>query len=465
MPERFVRKMMEAMQKNLETLLKSLRSEILLPLIDQLPKEKRLEVIRNLESIDQNVFEEQQKLLVSEKEKGRFPFLPFKDAVYWENNLHYQPLGEQLLREGKVAALLMAGGQGTRLGFDGPKGCFPISPVKQKTLFQIFAEKVKAASEKAARPLKLVIMTSLENYEETLRHFEENRLFGLERGQILFFSQGNLPLLDQKGQLFFQTIGELAFGADGNGSSIKELFRSGIGNQLMESGVEHLTFNLIDNPLADPFDEVLIGLSSSRGDDVTIKAVSRISEEEKVGAIVLENDHPLVVEYSEFEPEKYREKTATGELLFSLANISLFCFSLFFLSRMAKAPFPLHKALKSSSYVDALGAFHEKGAPSFWKFERFIFDLLPYSKKTSVLVQERSACFSPLKNKTGPDSRETVQKALILQAQRTLENLTGLKPPPTCLEIDPAFYYPTNELKNLWKGKQVPDAPFVSSSG
>ncbi len=316
----------------------------------------------------------------------------------------YLDTGNKLISDGKAAALIVAGGQGTRLKFDGPKGMFPISPGDGKTLFELLAERVLKTSKACGRALQIVLMTSPENDEITRNFFKSHRNFGLDESQIHFYSQGELPLVTPEGELFFSSRGKLAMGPDGNGSSLSLLWSSGVGAQLEKQGVEQLTYNLIDNPLSNPFDPLLIAWNAVQNSDVTIKCIKREEPEEKVGVIVRANGKIAVKEYSEIDL-----KIRSALDVFPYANISLFCFALKFTKTINFADLPLHKAFKSSPRYAPGGKQIEAGAPGYWKYERFIFDVLLKANKVELLLYPRESCFAPLKDRA---SIPAVQAAL-----------------------------------------------------
>lgn len=331
-----------------------------------------------------------QQRLLSEGEKKRGPFEPLTEYAL-PGDEEERKFGERLLAEGKAGCLLVAGGQGSRLGFEGPKGTFPID--EGTTLFRIFAEKTVKAGEKAGRPLPLAIMTSPENDRETRAFFEKNRYFGLEQEQLDFFSQGELPILDDEGQPIPIDGGELATGPDGNGASLFHFVNSGLWEKWRAAGVEYLSFVMVDNPLADPFDPELLGFHKKRGCDAVVKAVRREGPDEKVGVLVEREGRIEVVEYSEL-PDEGKE--------YPIANISLFSLTLPLVKKAAEGEMPYHLAYKSIPGTEKRG----------WKFEKFIFDFLPFAEKVEVLLYPRKRCYAPLKNRTGPNSPETVRRAL-----------------------------------------------------
>lgn len=389
-----------------------------------------------------------QRKLISQKSKKFKILKPLSNFSYRGNQADIE-LGKQLISEGQVACLLLAGGQGTRLRFDGPKGLFPITVIKHKSLFELFAEKLKAASLQMNVPLKMAIMTSPLNDLVTRRYFKDHEFFGLKPGQITFFTQKMLPFLNAKGDLFLETKNQISQGPDGNGYALKYLIQEGIWQEWHNQGVNYVNTVLVDNPLADPFDPELIGFHHRKQLEVTIKATLKREEAEKVGVIVNINNKIRVVEYSEMLDAERSAKTATGDLKHRFANISLFCFTMNFIKSLEKKSLPLHCALKNAKYWDA------KDFAEAWKFESFIFDVLPHSNHTDVLVYPQQECFAPLKNATGKDSLETVQQALQDQADAAFTSVTGQPPPNHPYELSQEFYYPTPDFLHKWKGRLI----------
>lgn len=360
--------------------------------------------------------------------------------------------GGEAIAAGEIACLILAGGQGTRLGFPGPKGMFPISPVKNKSLFQIFAEKTAAASRMANRRLCLAIMTSPLNHDETVEFFKTHDFFGLVPDQVSFFSQHMLPFLDTDGNFFLSSPDNFAQGPDGNGDALHNLVRSGIWKQWLTHGVRFVNVVLVDNPLADPFDAELVGYAIEQHADVIIKSTMRTDEKENVGVIAQEKGKIVVVEYSEMPTAHYTSRNKEGDLNFNCSNLSLFCLGMDFIKSIAQKAnlLPLHKAFKATPFVDAHGKVVNPTTPNAWKFERFIFDILPFSTKTSVLVYPREECFAPLKNSTGLHSPATVKLALEARDRQILKKIYSIDAKESPLEIPQELYYPTPETFAKW---------------
>lgn len=336
-----------------------------------------------------------------------------------------------------IACLILCGGQGSRLGTADPKGLVPVSPVKGKSLLQLFCEKTVAASLKAGRPLSLAIMTSPFNREKITEYLAQNNYFG---AQVDIYSQEILPFLDDRGNWLLEAPGKLAEGPDGNGHALKGLVASGIWEKWKQRGIEFVNVIPIDNPLADPFDPRHEG-------EVTIRAIFRHDPKEKVGVIGVSNNKISVVEYSDLPANAPHYK---------IANISLFCFSMDFIKKISTISLPWHLARKQASVLlgTAKGVCVENAR--VWKFETFIFDLLDYAEKVKVLVYPREHTYAPLKNASGEKSIETVQAALLAADRRIYENISGLQPPQQPFELDQTFHYPTPDLLDKWRGKPLP---------
>ena len=418
-----------------------------------LTKDQQIALENQLNQIHVDILKEQ-KRLVQHPSADFKAFEPFNDFVF-SGNLDNQLQGKHLIEQGRLGCILLAGGQGTRLQYANPKGTYPISVIKNKSLFQLCAEKVKAAGEKAGRPLNLAIMTSPDNDDETRTFFHYHDFFGLDPSQISFFIQGNLPFLDSKGKLFLQNPWQISSGPDGNGHGLLCFARSGILDHWIRQGIQYTHIILVDNPLADPFDAELLGFHLQQEAEMTFKCTEKIESTEKVGLLVKQNGRCSVMEYSEMSSHEKEERRSDGRLTL-FANLSL---SFPWLSSTAlpsaQESLPLHKAWKTAQYIDENGISHLSMEPNAWKFETFIFDWLIYAKKLAALIYPREQCFSPLKNIKGINSPETVRGALQRSDRKVIEVITGLTPPNFPFELAAEFYYPTNDLLFKWKGRAV----------
>lgn len=416
---------------------------------EQLDARQRKSLLSQLEKLDMATLRLQQGLLQTE--------IPQRQISLFDNYASAGDAaeGKKLIAEGRVGCLIVAGGQGTRLRFEGPKGIYPLTRVKKKTPFQLFAEKTVAASKQANYPLLLSIMTSPDNHEETVAYFEKNLFFGLERHQVSFFSQETLPFLDPGGNLFLEAPDRLAVGPDGNGDALRQFVKQGIWDRWYASGVRYLQFLPVDNVLADPFDAILADCHKASGSEVIIKCTQRRDGEENVGILAKEEGRTAVVEYSELSREERMAKNPDGSLRYPLANLSLFSFEMDFIRSIAKKHLPLHKASKA---VKSL-----KEIPMAWKFEKFIFDVLPLSHSVKALVYPREMCFAPLKNFSGSDSIETASAAIEANDRKVFNAITGTECEFSPLEISQEFYYPTPELLAAWRGKTPSKGGYIDA--
>lgn len=426
----------------------------------RLTEQEKSQLLDQIKLINFNVLNLQKQLL-SQPSCPPTHFEPFTDFSFAG-----QPkdllAGKQLVKEGRMGCLLLAGGQGTRLRLDGPKGRCPVSVIKHKTLFQLCAEKVLAASRQAERPLDLAIMTSPDNDEITKQYFKDENFFGLHPSQVSFFCQGTLPLLDAHGHLFLESPSRIAEGPYGNGQCLHDFYKSGIWQNWTEKGIQYVNLVLIDNPLADPFDAELLGFHVRKDVDITMKCTEKSKGNEKVGVVVKEGPFLRVIEYSELPDNEKYALQPNGSLKHRCANLSLLCFSMSFIEEIAfkDAALPLHKAWKAARFVNEEGFSQLSATPIAWKFETFIFDVFQYTDRVAALLYPREQCFAPLKNYSGEDSLETVQQALLRRDKQILKQVTGLEPTDIPFELAQDFYYPTPQLLEKWK-KQKPQTSYV----
>ncbi len=355
--------------------------------------------------------------------------------------------GEELLRGGKVAAFVVAGGQGTRLGFDGPKGNFPISPIRKKTLFRIFAETIAATATKYGAAIPWYIMTSPQNHQATLDIFESEGYYGLNRADVCFFQQGTLPMFDLSGKILLAHQGAIATGPDGHGGSLKALHVSGALKDMKRRGIEYMSYWQIDNPLVRILDPLFIGLHDLDGAEMSSKTLIKAHPLEKVGNFCVVNGRICVIEYSDLSDEQAHRKKPDGTLMFELGSIAIHVISRSFVERLKAHGFalPLHRAVKKIPYIDAGGNLVQPDKPNGVKLETFVFDALPLARKSIILEILRSEEFAPVKNASGADSPEVTHRMMIERAATWLQS-AGVKvprkadgSPDAIIEIAPSF--------------------------
>lgn len=443
--------------------LKEMGQEQILQCWNLLSTREQEDLLLQIDQLDVQTYFTQRRSINSDNQPEQ-NLTPFKD-YHLSGSEEDLAVGKQLIAEGKVGCLIAAGGQGSRLGYDGPKGKFPATLVKKKSLFQLFAEKVLAASIQADRQLPLAIMTSSVNHEETVSFFEQNGFFGLEPAQVFFFSQGDLPFLNSQGNFFLETPSKIAAGPNGNAAALKHFVDKTIWVNWYEKGVRYLNYVQIDNPLADPFDAELAGFHHRHQPQLVIKCITRDNPLEKLGVVLRNHGEVQVIEYSEISPEERDARDTSCSLKHLCGNISLFSFKMDFIKEIADQHyqhFPFHKAWKAVKYLAENGETKISEEAQAWKFEKFIFDLLPYATDVKALLYPREVCFAPLKNAKGSDSIVEVQAALQRYDRQTIAKITGIMPSvDKIFELSPQFYYPTQELLARWKGKPLPDQSYI----
>jgi UDP-N-acetylglucosamine/UDP-N-acetylgalactosamine diphosphorylase len=334
-------------------------------------------------------------------------------------------LGEEALRRGEVAALVVAGGQGSRLGFDHPKGMFPIGPVSQKSLFQVHAEKVLALTRRYGRPVPLLVMTSPATHDETEAFFAEHKRFGLTPDQVFFFRQGTMPALDlETGRILLEAPGRLFASPNGHGGTLTALAESGLLAQLRNRGIRQIFYFQVDNPLIKVADPLFLGHHIAKRAEVSSRIVPKEGPTDKLGNLVLVDGRCTIIEYSDLPEDLARETDAAGRLRIWAGSPAIHVFAVDFLERITggRPQIPFHIARKKVPYLDDKGRLVQPERENALKFEMFIFDVLPLAERWTVVETSRSEEFVPLKNASGPDSPETVRQALSNLAGRWLED-------------------------------------------
>lgn len=362
--------------------------------------------------------------------------------------------GEDAYRRGAVAALVVAGGQGTRLGFDGPKGLFPLGPHSRKSIYQLQAEKVASVSRRVGRDVPLLVMTSPMTDLRTREFFRAHDDFGLAEGQLSFFAQGTVPSLDRAGRALLAEPGVLLENPDGHGGAFTALVESGELAGLREGGVEQIVYLQVDNVLAPVDDPVLVGLALLEDADVVTKVLEKTDPDERVGHLVTEGGaRDRVVEYTELTAEQTRARTPDGELIYRWGSPAMHAWSVDFLSRLAARGYrlPLHRSAKPlRAWFD--GAVRDVDG---WKFERFVFDLIPEAERSVGLEIDRAAEFAPVKNAAGDDSPAT---AVQLAHRNFVDWLraAGVRVellPGELIEVSPLLAATRSQFLERWDGR------------
>lgn len=381
------------------------------------------------------------------------------DVVAWED------AGYAAIGRGEVAACILAGGQGTRLGFDGPKGCYDIGLPSKKTLFQLCAEKirrvVKTAQEKVgtAARVPFLIMTSPINDTETRTFFAERDFFGLSKEGVWFFTQGTLPCLTQEGKIMMESAGVVASAPDGNGGLYPALQNSGCLARLQEAGVKCLHVFSVDNVLCRPADPRFIGYCLSMDADCGNKCVWKASPDEKVGVVAKRDGKPAVVEYTELDDARKNQRDANGRLVFGAGNICNHFLTVAFLADVVipNMSTMFHLQHKKIPYAGDDGSTVKPEVNNGIKLEAFVFDVFPMSSRMAILETRREEDFAPVKNARGSptDTPETACAMVSAQARQWLAQ-AGLQLPgdeTAILEVSPLVSYAGEGIKDYVQGK------------
>lgn len=359
-------------------------------------------------------------------------------------------IGEKALHDGEVGIVLLAGGQGTRLGFPHPKGMFPIGPVSGKTLFEIFAEQVIAVSKKSGHVIPYMIMTSDGTHDETTAFFEKNNFFGLDRTNVHFFKQGYAPCLDSKtGELLFADKGVLAMSPDGHGGLLAAMLNAGLLDLLKARNINYLFLHQIDNPLVSVCNPEFLGLHIKHGAQVSTKVVAKTGPEEKVGVAADVDGRTAIIEYSDLPSELANQCEPNGELRYWAGSTAIHVFDRSFVESVAKsenANLPWHLARKKIPYLDQNGNHVQPETENGVKFERFLFDTLPLAKTALIVETSRTVEFAPLKNSSGAFSPDYVREHMSKVAVGWLRQVGINAPDSAVVEISPLFANTPHDL-------------------
>jgi len=428
---------------------------------DELDERGRRKLLHQVRSVD---FAELSSLMsrylgrVPEKFAGRLepmevvslPRTPEQQAQWRQMG----ELGEAAIRRGEVGLFIVAGGQGTRLRYDPPKGTFPICPISGKSLFHVFAEKLLATSARYKRRVPLYVMTSGINNAATNEFFRINHFFGIGRRNVIFAMQDMLPAVDFAGNILLKAKDALSMSPTGHGASIKALKDSGALDDMRRRGIKHLCYHQVDNVLVKSIDPVFLGFHIAAGAEMSLKVLRKRDAAEKLGVVGIVDGRTRVVEYSDLCDELMYATNPDGSLVHATGSIAIHILDTDFIERENEGGFrlPYHVARKVVPFINDSGELVKPQEPNGIKFETFVFDALPDARRSVVLETPREEEFAPVKNATGEDSPATARRALVNLYGRWLHeagvevpldadgNVAGL------IEISPLFALDAQEL-------------------
>ena len=357
--------------------------------------------------------------------------------------------GLELLSAGKVAVLVVAGGQGTRLGFDHPKGQYPIGPVSENSLFQVLAEQVLARSRQASARIPYYVMTSEATDKETREFFRAHGHFGLDAQDVCFFQQGTMPAVDAKtGRVLLAAKGRVCRSPDGHGGTLDALANADLFDHMRQRGVDYLFYHHVDNPTVIVCDPTFLGFHALREAEMSAKVLAKRDAEEPIGVVARMGDRLEVIEYSDLPKSLATQCDSSGNLLLWAGSPGIHVFNRAFLEglRRDKTALPFHLARKSVPCLDETGKDVDPDEPNAFKFERFIFDVLPLTRRALLVETDRAREFNPVKNRTGPDSPATAKQAMVSIFRDWLHQAGARIEPHVPVEISPLFALDAEQL-------------------
>lgn len=353
--------------------------------------------------------------MLEQKEQKRGTFAPLgamEVPEIKEREAEFKAIGIEAMKQCKVAAVLLAGGQGTRLGFDKAKGMYNIGVTKDLYIFEQLIRNLQNVVAEVGADIPLYIMTSDKNDKDTREFFAEHDYFGYNKEFVKFFVQEMVPAVDFDGNVLIEAEDSLAMSPNGNGGWFKSMVKAGLDKDMKEKGVEWLDVFAVDNVLQKIADPVFVGATLQSGCVSGAMVVRKCDPYERVGALCLEDGHPSIVEYYELTPKMAEAKNEAGSLLYGFGVILNYLFSLDTLLEIEKQQMPLHIVEKKVPYIDENGVFVKPETPNAYKFETLILDMIFMMENCLSFEIEREKGFAPIKNPTGVDSVESARALL-----------------------------------------------------
>lgn len=385
--------------------------EHLLVCYEKLSNEDKEKLLDQILSIDFDLMNELYEGTKKSIDMGNDEIAPIgyvdKSKLTEEEYNELDSLGTNAIKNGKLAVLTMAGGQGTRLGYNGPKGTFDLGLDSHKTLFELMCDTLKEAKEKYGVYVPWYIMTSNENNKQTTEFFESHNYFGYPKEDIKFFIQGELPMIGTDGKILVNENGLVKLAADGHGGVFDAMIKSKILEDMENRNIEWIFVGPVDNPLVNMVDSILVGLAEKNKCTAAGKSVVKANPEERVGVFCTRNGKPSVVEYTEITTEMANQTDENGELVYGESHINCNLFNIERINTIAKNKLPYHSAFKKAKYIDENGKLVESTTPNAYKFEAFIFDAFTSLDSMAILRVKREDEFAPVKNAEGNDSPAT----------------------------------------------------------
>lgn len=399
-------------EKQLENILKEHKQEHIFEAYKKLDEAGKEKLATQIEKIDWSILAMAGHEELSQERGKLMPLSALEVSEIEKNKAQYEQIGLDAIKSGKVGAVLLAGGQGTRLGFDGPKGKYNIGLTKEMYIFERLIRNLQDVTDKAGCFVPLYIMTSDKNNDETIAFFEEKAYFGYPKDFVKFFKQEMAPSVDFHGKLYMETPDSLSLSPNGNGGWFYSMAVTGVLNDVKTRGVEWLNIFAVDNVLQRIADPVFVGATLDSGCVSGAKVVRKADPEEKIGVLCLEDGRPSIVEYYEMTDEIINSREANGELSYNFGVILNYLFRVDQLEEISSQKMPVHVVEKKIPYLNEDGVLIKPESPNGYKFELLVLDMIHLFENCLSYEVMRDYEFAPIKNKTGVDSVETAQTLL-----------------------------------------------------
>ena len=399
---------------HLREVLRQYQQEHLLLGYDKMNEVERKRLLDTIDSIDFKLMDELfHRLKEGTRNKSLVDISPVehvsRNSIVGMDKTVMRLTGEQAIYDGELAVVTMAGGQGTRLGFNGPKGAFIFDKENNKSIFEALTETLKEACENYDTQIPWYIMTSRENFDQTKRFLCQHHYFGYP-GTVNLFIQGELPMLDMGGKILLEKDYQIKMAANGHGGTLLSMEESNVIADMKSRGIKWVSINGVDNVLAKPVDPLFLGLAIAQGAQAGIKTIAKAYPEEKVGVVCRKNGKVGVVEYTEISEEMANLRGEDGHLVYEDAYALFSLFSIGALDQVSRQKLPYHAAIKKADFMSSYGRWVVAEKPNAIKFEQFIFDSYEMFDNVCVFQTNRDEEFAPIKNATGVDSPETAIK-------------------------------------------------------
>ena len=405
---------MNKSQDIIETL-KEYKQDHIISLLNKSDEDKKQEIIDQLNHIDlhqlMELYDNTKKQIEVKNNKIEAISYNDKEKIEKKQKEKWDEIGKKIIQNREYAVITMAGGQGTRLGHNGPKGTFKLDVYgKGKYLFEILTENLKEANQKYNTTIPWYIMTSRENNKETVSFLEKNNYFGYDKKSVTIFTQNEMPLINTEGKLLISKDLKIKEASDGNGGTYSSLRASGCLSEMKEKGIKWVFIGGVDNALLKMADVTFLGMTKDLGYEIASKSVVKANPHEKVGVFCKINGRPKIIEYAELPEKMAEERDNNGELRYGESNIMCHLYTIEAIEKISQETLIYHSAFKKNSYIDENGREIIPETPNSYKFESFIFDAFEFFDDMGLLRVKREEEFAPVKNREGADSPKTAKE-------------------------------------------------------